>query len=808
MKEIIVFVHNHFDLMWLRRSEEYQEIQSDVILKVLRLLDMYPDYAFAFGQANIVRNFLEQYPNKKEKLLEFSAKGQLELVCGAEAIIDTNMVCPESLIRNIILGLEWYKESLGIKVKTGWLLDAFGLTPQIPQIMRKAGFEWMVGDRYPGRHIPNFYRWTGLDGTSILVGHASGGGVFGMNGPVFPWEKIRSVFKDSISNMSQKADISIACIYSEEGLPSKYFRELVEDIKDEFPELDIHWGTPCDFFRRIIELEKSKILQVPELKGEQQLPVSTGCYTTRIPVKLANRKAETALLTTEKITSAAAFSGISSNTCEMLDKAWRLLLLNQFHDGLCGCHTPQVSQEIMRRYEEIIEIAGKAVGSALLTTSKNSISLSTKNKKEQIWIFNPATFRYKATICAVNDSGTFLPDPLSHKNAVPVIIENAPPMSFFSFNPKTIKSTHKPTKPRSDSITMENKYYKLLLKDGNGLAGVRIKDGNTELSMPGNIMHLREDTGHMWLEDFSGAFTSSLEGKISITDFRQNKDSSIAALTGNINVPWSKNATLKFEQQIALYRDIPYIDFLTSMNWDGDNTQFQVRFPTNINVSHGYYNVPFGEVPRNEYDAGKSLGDNAWVNEDWPANQYFYVKSEDLYAGLINRGTSGASVRNGELRMTLMRTSTSAMGSGDKADDSLALRGKHVFRYAFMAWKGKSPWPIQQAAQIYNTPLVFFKGKPVIANRPSINSLIELLSQGVVITCVKPARDGNGIIIRGYESLGNKHECLIKLGCVCDAWQCDIMEKNIKSMGSALKSLGFRLSGFEIFTLRIKNSRK
>lgn len=801
MKEVIVFVHNHFDLMWLRRSEEYQEIQSDVILKVLRLLDIYPDYAFVVGQANVIRNFLEQYPNKKEKVLEFSAKGQLELVCGAEAIIDTNMVCPESLIRNIILGLEWYKEELGVKVNTGWLLDTFGLTPQIPQIMRKAGFEWMVGDRYLGRHIPSFYRWTGLDGTSILVGHASGGAVFGMNGPVFPWEKIRSAFKDSISNMVKTADLSMACIYSEEGLPSKYFRELMGDIKDEFPEINIHWGTAGDFFRRIIELEKSKILQVPELKGEQQVPMSTGCYATRIPVKLANRKAETALLTAERIAAAAAFSAISSsNTLEMFDTAWRLLLLNQFHDGLCGCHTPQVTQEIIRRYDEIIGIAGKSL--------KNSLSLKAKNKKEQLWIFNPLVFRHN-TICAVTNSGDFLPDPLSHKNATPVIIRNAPPMGFFSFNPEHAKSTQKHRKPVSGSVSIENKYYKLILKEGGGLASVRIKDGNTDiLSKPGNVIHLREDTGHMWLEDFSGAFTNSLEGEITITDVRENKDSSIATLTGNINVPWSKNGTLKFEQRIALYRNVPYIDFMTSMDWDGDNTQFQARFPTNINVSHGYYNVPFGEILRNEYDAGKSLGDNAWVNEDWPANQYFYVKSGNLYIGLVNRGTSGASVRNGELRMTLMRTSTSAIDAGDKADDSLALRGKHVFRYALMVWKENSPWPIQQAAQIYNTPLVFFNGKPAIANRTAIGrSLIELVSPGIVITCVKPARDGDGIIIRGYESIGNKHECVIKLGCVSDAWQCDIMEKNIKSMGSDLRSLAFRLSGFEIFTVKIKNSR-
>ena len=53
----------------------------------------------------------------------------------------------------------------------------------------------------------------------------------------------------------------------------------------------------------------------------------------------------------------------------LVNQAWKLLMQNQTHDGICGCCTDEVHKEIDQRYADVI-----AIGETLLKTYSRAIA--------------------------------------------------------------------------------------------------------------------------------------------------------------------------------------------------------------------------------------------------------------------------------------------------------------------------------------------------------------------------------------------------------------------------------------------------
>ncbi|MEJ2709970.1 MAG: hypothetical protein P8074_20330, partial [Anaerolineales bacterium] len=70
----------------------------------------------------------------------------------------------------VLYGSQYFKEHFGVESKVGYLLDTFGQTPQLPQILKKAGFDYHIFWRVANhRELPSEFIWKGLDGSKILV---------------------------------------------------------------------------------------------------------------------------------------------------------------------------------------------------------------------------------------------------------------------------------------------------------------------------------------------------------------------------------------------------------------------------------------------------------------------------------------------------------------------------------------------------------------------------------------------------------------------------------------------------------------
>ncbi|MEM2913905.1 MAG: alpha-mannosidase, partial [Candidatus Bathyarchaeia archaeon] len=144
---VFLVPHFHYDAAHLKTREEALKLSCTHIVDVLHLLTIFDDYRFVLDQEVLVKSFLERHPEQRELLFKMLRENKLEIVCGMHVMADVNIPSGESFVRQILAGKSFSKDVLGVDVKIGWMLDTFGHHPQIPQVMKKAGFEYYCFSR-------------------------------------------------------------------------------------------------------------------------------------------------------------------------------------------------------------------------------------------------------------------------------------------------------------------------------------------------------------------------------------------------------------------------------------------------------------------------------------------------------------------------------------------------------------------------------------------------------------------------------------------------------------------------------------
>ena len=150
----------------------------------------------------------------------------------------------------------------------------------------------------------------------------------------------------------------------------------------------VHQTFVKDFFHILEDNMDRKCL--PSWCGELYLEFHRGTYTSQAKNKKYNRACEFLMGDAEFYSVLAKVIGAKYEyPAKDLEKNWKLLLINQFHDILPGSSIKDVYEDSAVQYEEIIQSAGRIVNesqSAVLSV------LEEENKKECLAVFNPLSF--------------------------------------------------------------------------------------------------------------------------------------------------------------------------------------------------------------------------------------------------------------------------------------------------------------------------------------------------------------------------------------------------------------------------------
>jgi alpha-mannosidase len=132
--------------------------------------------------------------------------------------------------------------------------------------------------------------------------------------------------------------------------------------------------------------------------------------------------------------------------------------------------------------------------------------------------------------------------------------------------------------------------------------------------------------------------------------------------------------------------------------------------------------------------------------------------------------------------------------------------GEHKYQFAIRTYSGTLiPYKEVQFGQEHNSPLIVMEGKKSGGNLPDSNFFLEVSEPNVIVTILKKAEDGSGMVLRCYETDGRDTDLSITLlNNLKSAEQTNIIEQEGKEIGLKDGKLRFHIGAHAIETFKLK----
>ena len=743
----------HLDVCWLWPYRETQRKVARTFAQQVRLMDMYPEYKFIQSQPETYQICKELYPELYEKIKEKIRAGQWIADGSMWVEPDTNMTSGESLIRQIMHGKKFYKDEFGVDCQLLWLPDTFGYSAVLPQILRGCGVKYLTTQKifwtYNGSDpFPyHYFTWEGMDGSTVTS-------FLHMD---YTSRTDAKTTNERWKNRVQKRDLKaflLPCGYGDGGGgPCRDHIEFALRQKDLEGAPKVDFAAPQDFFESMAEYGAPKNKYV----GELYFQCHRGTYTSQAAIKRGNRKSELALREAEMWSAAAAKK--LTYPAQKLDKAWKGVLLNQFHDILPGSSIARVYEEARRLYGEILESAKEMAAAARDALTDG----------EGVTYFNSLSWARRALVKQGDQYGYAV----------------LPPCGWSSEVDHTL--------PEYPVLVCPLEHGGALL--GNGLLTVELNGlgeivacenrGRRCIGGRANVMRLYKDVPRKfdaWDID-------------SMYDQQQVDMGMDATLEVIEETPWrcAVKVVRRFgrsviEQEIALEANSSRIDFVTHVDWQETHRLLKTAFSTGVHANEAINEIQFGYVKRPTHRSRPYDADRFEVCN----HRYTALCDENRGAAVLNESKYGVSTLGDEIALTLLRAATCPDLNADK--------GEHDFTYSYYVWDGTfMDSDVVREGYELNVPVTQADG------RAQAHSLMGADAENVIIDTVKLAEDGSGdMIIRLYEC---KHAAVnTRLTFGFDATQvhiCDMLENPGEKLRMANGGVEIEMRAFEVKTLRI-----
>jgi alpha-mannosidase len=164
----------HLDTEW---RWDYQTTIKKYIWSTMeenfRLFEKYPDYVFNFSGANRYLMMREYYPAQYDSVKMYVARGRW--FPAGSSLEESDVLVPshESIIRQVLLGNDFFRKEFGFTSNEYMLPDCFGFPASLPSILAHCGIKGFSTQKLTwasAAGIPfNVGTWIGTDGESVLA---------------------------------------------------------------------------------------------------------------------------------------------------------------------------------------------------------------------------------------------------------------------------------------------------------------------------------------------------------------------------------------------------------------------------------------------------------------------------------------------------------------------------------------------------------------------------------------------------------------------------------------------------------------
>lgn len=791
--------NSHLDVVFLWTHAEFIRKVGRTHANTLRLMEQYPDYIFSQSQPLLYTEMKNHFPTMYEEVKERVKEGRWEVIGAFWVEPDCNLISGESFTRQILHGIQFTEQEFGITPKTCWCPDVFGNMWTMPQILKKSGLKYFVthkmvvwNDTNPWRK--NSFWWQGPDGSRIFS-------------VVPPTHFIGTIEPDHMAthwtNSSDQKTIKES-LYNYGwgdggGGPDSEMLEYMKRFND-FPGV-----TPAkpNTIEGALEsmYQNAQNFDLPVHNDELYLEEHRGIPTTKGKLKKYNRQLEFLYRNAELWSSFAT----TDYPQDDLEKGWKILLTNQFHDSLPGSHIPPVYKDLCEAYEDAETIGKTTLGNALGNIASR---LNTSGAGQPIAVFNAQPF--KRTTCVkietqerelhvVDANGNemlsqFITDNETGKRILLVETKDLPQTGAKVFYLKEETGKLDVTPVNASASGLENDLVKLQLNcEGEILSLIDKTTGRECINAEkrGNIMKLYEDVpGKYEAWDIAPTYTD-IEFDMSgaeITVVEQGPLRSAVEVSRNFF-----NSVMK--QRIVLYKNSKRIDFETYVDWHEQQKFLKVRFFTPIITRTATYDIPFGTMERSSY-RNNSFDEAKF---EVPAHHWMDLSQADFGLSLINDCKYGYEAFDGMMALSLLR--------GPLNPDPTSDQEEHHFTYSLYPHAGtwKDGGTLEQGLDL-NDPAKAIPVSPFKGELGTEHSFIQLEGKtGITLEAVKKAEKSDDLIVRVVEKTGATGHLNIKLDRdLTNATECNLLEREDTPADFDTSTIKAEIKPFEIRTFKIK----
>jgi alpha-mannosidase len=862
---IFLVPHTHWDREWYFPYQRYRTRLAGFFDLLLDILERDPDYKHFMldGHTILVEDYLEVRPDRRDAIERFVREGRITV--GPWYVIpDEFLPSGEALVRNLLRGHRVAQE-LGGVMRVGYLPDPFGQIAHLPAILRGFGIERCVFWRGVDAALDTTdFVWEAPDGSEVLVKHLRGG--YGFASP-FPTEEDTFLEKiEELRARLQPFARTRALLVmwgSDHVPPQRGLSRAVRAANARLGDAEIVHGSIPQMFD---ELEAALAgVSLPRRRGEfrcgQFDNVLPGVLSARVWIKqrtfaceqLLTRWAEPFVLWSEQLrcrlgetwSEPSIPSGPASppphepaSEHGLLDRAWRLLLENQPHDSICGCSVDQTHAEMRPRFDQCDQIGDDLTHQALRR-------IGAQGPAERVYVFNPLPGPRRDYVSAVvparedlepvalvDERGRRIPCQLLADGDLPpgrvpvgFVAGDVPGFGYATYAVE-YGAPPRPQRPSRSARRIENEFFRVEADPRNGTLAVtdkrsgvqyrglnRFVDGGDRgdeynycpperdvvLSTPDGPPRIRV------VED--GQARSTLEVRMTYR---------LPARLGPDRRRIEASVACPIRVYAALSPGVPRIDINVELTNRAEDHRLRVHFPTGIGSDVAHAEQHFGVVTRS---IALPEADETWQEQPVGCQpQKSFVDVDDGERGLLiaNRGLQeyeALAARGGvTIALTLLRC-VGWLSRGDyparrgHAGPPLAapgaqLPGRHLFDYAIVPHAGG--WEQAYAeAHRFATPLRARWNPRGCGTLPPRASFLELEGEGIVVSALKRAEDGEGAVVRLYNTLDSSTHGRLRL---TEPWsRAELADMKEEVLGPADAHDGWveiRLRPNQIVTLR------
>ncbi|MBQ9246107.1 hypothetical protein IJ182_07565 [bacterium] len=667
MKNIIAYVHSHWDREWYREFEEFRLRLIEVFDEILSALENGElPYFYFDGQTAALEDYLEIHNEKLPLIKKLIKEKKLRIgpfYCSA----DSFLVSGECLYRNFEIGIKKSKE-LGENEFIAYLSDTFGHSKYIPAILKSLNIENACIWRGAGSLNADL-DWEGIKTTYLIQGYFQD-----FLNTDWTIEKKADFLKKYIDKIANKSGEYILLPIGADHLAiPKNIKKQINELNKIYSQYKITIGTPFDYFKKI----KQRTNIAGEFLNNNLNFILPGVYSSRIYIKQANAKSQWLLTRiAEPLQSIGSYLYGLKNRQNEIDYAYKTLIKNHAHDSIYGCSTDKVHDETMIRYTKVDSVSNGIIKRTLRDLSDNNgtpaiINLSNFKYNGKIFIETENQLPKWMNATKVSTKKSFTDKKLYNINDIPITeditsiytylvdVKNLQPFSLTKLTPKYICDENNIKITKS---SIENKNIKIEIK--NNFINIFDLKNNKEYK---NFITVtdRADIGDSY--NF-GALKNDKPIKAKIISHKikeHNNKRAVLNTVYEINIPKTSTSKgrskdinkCKLNINLILYNQSEMVELEINWNNKCKNHILQIGFNLEEKIFKTLSEDLFGTVERDfnpDYDIykeipaarGKELKPNT-------APMQRFVCAEDV--ALFTKGNCEYEINKNTLYLTLLR---------------------------------------------------------------------------------------------------------------------------------------------------------